>query len=297
MRCASACDDLRPRKTFVPDRERERRGFRYDRKVSSPLPHERLGAQAHVFFIGHACDDEPTAGPSGRQIGRRSNHRGDTALHVLRSAPVQTSIRDAGLERIGHAFNPDRVEVPAQHDARTRLATREYADDIRATGRDFLQNNVQSCSRHRSTRDLGNLALPWSARHQRWIDRVGGNQVAEQRNFVKHGINCIFSPMVVVITGASAGIGRATAERLARNGASVVITARRAELLEEVAAGINRPGVSGRAVAMAADVTDPAAMESVAAATVSQFGRIDVMVCNAGIGFPGRLTYIPPDAD
>jgi len=98
----------------------------------------------------------------------------------------------------------------------------------------------------------------------------------------------------VVITGASAGIGRVTAERLARNGASVVITARRAEMLEEVAAGINRTG--GRALAIAADVTDAAAMESVVSTAVSQFRRLDVMICNAGIGFHGRLVDIPADA-
>jgi len=100
--------------------------------------------------------------------------------------------------------------------------------------------------------------------------------------------------MVVVITGASAGIGRATAERLARKGAAVVITARRAELLVEVADGITSRG--GRALAIPADVTDAAAMESVVSRTVAEFGRIDVMVCNAGIGFHGRLADTPAAA-
>ena len=100
--------------------------------------------------------------------------------------------------------------------------------------------------------------------------------------------------MVVVITGGSAGIGRATAERLARNGASVVITARRAELLADVAAGIMREG--GKVLPIPADVTDAVAMASVVDATVSEFGRIDVMVCNAGIGFHGRLADTPAEA-
>ena len=103
-----------------------------------------------------------------------------------------------------------------------------------------------------------------------------------------------FLCMVVVITGASSGIGRVTAERLARNGASVVLTARRAELLDEVAAGINRQG--GRALAIPADVADAAAMDSVVAAALSQFRQLDVMICNAGIGFHGRLVDIPADA-
>jgi short-subunit dehydrogenase len=100
--------------------------------------------------------------------------------------------------------------------------------------------------------------------------------------------------VVVVITGASAGIGRATAERLARNGASVVVTARRAELLQDVTDGITKAG--GRALAVPADVTDAAAMDRVVAAAVSTFGRLDVMICNAGIGFHGRLSDTPADA-
>src|SRR5262245_38438212 len=100
--------------------------------------------------------------------------------------------------------------------------------------------------------------------------------------------------MVVIITGASSGIGRATAERLARGGAAVVITARRADLLSEVAAGIRNNG--GRVLAIPADVTDAHAMSAVVSAAVAEFGRLDVMVCNAGIGFHGRLADTPADA-
>lgn len=96
---------------------------------------------------------------------------------------------------------------------------------------------------------------------------------------------------VVVITGASAGIGAALAERLARDGAAVVLVARRAEALEAV-----RARCGERALAVTADVTRPADMTRVAEAAIARFGHIDVWVNNAGRGItrlPSELT----DAD
>jgi short-subunit dehydrogenase len=98
---------------------------------------------------------------------------------------------------------------------------------------------------------------------------------------------------VIAITGASAGIGRATAIQLARAGASVAICARRRERLDEVAAEIAREG--GRALVHSADVTKPAEMEAFVQATLHAFGRLDVMVCNAGFGIYGEIDRITPD--
>jgi short-subunit dehydrogenase len=101
------------------------------------------------------------------------------------------------------------------------------------------------------------------------------------------------TPKVVAITGASAGIGRACAERLARNGAAVLLSARRAALLEDAVRAIALHG--GRAAAVPGDVTVPDDMRALAAAAVERFGRLDVMICNTGIGFHGRLHDTPPD--
>jgi NAD(P)-dependent dehydrogenase (short-subunit alcohol dehydrogenase family) len=71
---------------------------------------------------------------------------------------------------------------------------------------------------------------------------------------------------VIVVTGASSGIGRATARRLAERGARTVLVARRAAELDAVAAECDRrSGIAGAALAMPADVTDSAALEGVAA--------------------------------
>lgn len=98
---------------------------------------------------------------------------------------------------------------------------------------------------------------------------------------------------VVAITGASAGIGKATALRLARDGAAVAICARRADRLDAVAAEMTAAG--GQALAIAADVTRGAEMDAFVARTVERFGRLDVMLCNAGFGIAGAIDDITPE--
>lgn len=98
---------------------------------------------------------------------------------------------------------------------------------------------------------------------------------------------------VIVITGASAGIGRATAVRLARDGAALVICARRADRLEMVASEIKASG--GRVVPLVADVTRPEDMDRLVATAVERFGRLDVMMCNAGFGIAGAIDRVTPE--
>lgn len=86
---------------------------------------------------------------------------------------------------------------------------------------------------------------------------------------------------VVLITGASTGIGAEVARRLAARGAKVAVAARRKEKLAEVVVGIEAVGGVARAYAL--DVTDKKQMESVAAAVVADFGRLDVLINNAGL--------------
>ena len=98
--------------------------------------------------------------------------------------------------------------------------------------------------------------------------------------------------MVVAITGASAGIGRATALRLARDGASIAVCARRKDRLDAIAAEIVAAG--GQALPIVADVTSEDAMNMFVAKTVERFGRLDVMMCNAGFGIYGAIDEITP---
>ena len=87
---------------------------------------------------------------------------------------------------------------------------------------------------------------------------------------------------VAIVTGGASGIGAATAVRLGEEGAAVVVADLQLDPAREVAAGISKAG--GRAIAVAADVTDESAVGALVDRAVSEFGRLDLMVNNAGIG-------------
>jgi len=102
--------------------------------------------------------------------------------------------------------------------------------------------------------------------------------------------------MVAIVTGSSRGIGRASAIELARHGARVVISSRKQEACETVAAEINARFGAGRAIAIAASISDKAQLEALVAGTRDAFGRIDVLVCNAASNpYYGPLAGIADD--
>jgi NADP-dependent 3-hydroxy acid dehydrogenase YdfG len=97
------------------------------------------------------------------------------------------------------------------------------------------------------------------------------------------------SGAVALVTGASSGIGAATARRLASEGAAVALVARRPDRLDQVADDI--AGLGGHAVSLQADITDPQDAERAVQDTLDRFGRLDVLVNNAGIMLLGTALH------
>ena len=100
---------------------------------------------------------------------------------------------------------------------------------------------------------------------------------------------------VAVVTGSTKGIGKAIAEGLAAHGAKVVISSRKEDACERVAAAIREAG--GEAIAVPCNVSDRAQLENLVAKTREAWGRIDIAVCNAAVNpFYGSALDIPDSA-
>jgi len=98
---------------------------------------------------------------------------------------------------------------------------------------------------------------------------------------------------VAFITGASSGIGAATALEFAKRGYNVVLVARRTDRLAEVKKKIEANG--GRALAVTGDVTKPESLDAAVKSALAEFGRLDVVLCNAGFGVGGPFSRLNAD--
>lgn len=100
---------------------------------------------------------------------------------------------------------------------------------------------------------------------------------------------------VAIITGSSRGIGRSIAEQMARAGARVVISSRKAEPCETVAEAIRAAG--GEAVAIPCNISDKAQLNALVDQTLATWGRLDILVCNAAVNpYFGSMAEMPEEA-
>jgi len=106
-----------------------------------------------------------------------------------------------------------------------------------------------------------------------------------------------FAGKVALVTGASRGIGQSTAIFYAKAGASVVITARKQETLEQTKTAILQEAPDAQVLVCSADVKDTQAVADVVASTIEHFGRLDVLVANAGTVLPLDTPMVEREAD
>ncbi len=104
---------------------------------------------------------------------------------------------------------------------------------------------------------------------------------------------------VALITGSSKGIGRAIAEELARHGAQVVISSRKADACQEVVDSINKElhGKAGGAISIPANISRKEELQQLVETTLKQLGKIDILVCNAAVNpYFGPMSGLPDSA-
>ena len=248
---------------------------------------------------------ERIAGAMG-STPRRIEHVGSTAVAGLAAKPIVDILvtvddpdDESGyvdqLERAGYEL---RVREPGHRMFRT--PERDVHVHIWADGsedardqvafRDWLRSHPADRAEYERTKRAARGPLP---RHE--LLRAGEERRDQPHRRSGDPEDVMADEMfslegrVAIVTGSGTGIGRATAQVLAEHGADIVLAARRAELLERTAASIRETG--RRALVVPTDVTDADACERLVAATMEEFGHVDVLVNNAG----GSLNKAPED--
>jgi hypothetical protein len=173
--------DFHPRESLVTNGNREVGRLGDDRRISTPALHHCLGANARVLLVDDGRYHQSAgAEPLLRQNPRRIDHRCDTALHVLGAAAVETAITFDRCKRVGHSCDADCVGMPAKHHRGPWLPSLEDADDIRPAGRNLVDTHVEPDAAHRRRNGVRDLALTGSAGHERRIDGVDSDEVAQE---------------------------------------------------------------------------------------------------------------------
>jgi hypothetical protein len=150
-----------------------------------------------MLFVHDGSDNQTAGGGAAllRHDARRIDHRRHAALHVLRSAAIETAVALNRRERLAHAGHTDGVGMPAEHQRRTFHPRLEHTDDVRPSAAGVFDGDLESDAAHRGGNRIGNLAFAGGTGHQRRIDGVDGNQIAQQFDGWVHVVTLMLSSL------------------------------------------------------------------------------------------------------
>src|SRR3954451_20231094 len=254
---------------------------------------ERGRRPAGRLVAGPGRRDRAAAGPAGRAPGTpvARTGRGGVRLHRRRGRGRGTGPR-GDRARVG----PGRARA-GQRGRRPRCRGRVAGRRERAAAGGHRRPRAARAAAGRGGGSRPRMAARAARRARAWIGGQRGGRAQLDR--WTGGTAMPLSPaprpggsQVVLVTGASSGIGRAGAVQLAERGATVVLVARGRPSLEQAAAEVRAAGAA-EAVVCPADVTDADALRAVVETTVRRFGRLDVVVHAAQVMAYGRVEDVP----
>ena len=156
----------------------------HDGAAGTPFRNHGVGADAGVLFVDDGGENQPARWESAlfRNDADGGNHGRHAALHVLRAASVEAAVPLDRRERIRHPCDADRVDVAAEHESVPRRTSFEHADRVGSTRRDLLCLDVEADAAHLGGNGTGDLRLAGRTGHERRVDGVDRDEVAEQAN-------------------------------------------------------------------------------------------------------------------
>ncbi len=186
MRGAPGDLELEPDEPLVRDDELELGRLGHDGGVRAHRLEDVLDPEARVLLVRHRGDDDIARETQSGRIATGDQSGGDPGLHVVRAASVEPVALDPRCERLSHAVDSDRVEVPAEQERAAPAGPPGPDDDARSARLTLDRPRLETVRLGPARRESRHFGLARSSRHERWVDRIDRDERGEQTGQVVH---------------------------------------------------------------------------------------------------------------